>query len=566
MKKIIGIFLLSLLFIVSGTSSQPYFQKITTGSIATESGYFVIPAFADYDNDGDLDLVITTFYDGCWSCDFPISQFRNNGDGTFTRITASPITNEVTKSFGACWGDYDNDGLLDLFIAAGFNRNNLLFHNEGGGNFTKITAGAIVNDGGESRGCSWVDYNKDGWIDLFVVNQNNQNDFLYRNNGNGTFTRIINVIIANDNSYGRGCAWGDYDNDGWDDLFITTYQGQHDLLYRNNANGTFTSITNTPVTNDNAWGSTCEWADYDNDADLDLFVTNNTYNNFLYNNTGNGNFVFVNTGLTQENGDFYGVNWGDYDNDGYIDIIVCKAPGTNLFYKNFGSYFVKVTNETPALESGGTPVWVDYDNNGKLDLLYTSTPYNSLFKNTGNTGKYLICKLKACGLNKFALGAKIRIYYGASSQFREVTSNSGDIYWQHFGLGNASTVDSIVVKWPSGNNQKLTGIAANQTIVIDECTIGIINNQIPYKYSLYQNYPNPFNPKTQIEYSLLNSTDVKLILYDLTGKFLQTLVNEYQSQGTYRFEFDGTNYASGTYFYKLETETFISLKKMVLLK
>ena len=123
--------------------------------------------------------------------------------------------------------------------------------------------------------------------------------------------------IVTDVGYSRGCSWGDYDNDGWPDLFVVNYQGENDFLYHNNGNGTFTKITSGPEVNDGAWGSGCCWGDYDNDGYLDIYVTNNNQQNRLYHNEGNGNFTLVSGGPSNETGYSYGCSWGDYDADGF---------------------------------------------------------------------------------------------------------------------------------------------------------------------------------------------------------------------------------------------------------
>lgn len=573
MKKIILILFILAVFPLF-TFSQPFFQKITTGPIVSDVSSNSQCAWADYDNDGDQDLVIMPWNDHCWTCYYPILMFKNLGNGTFEKVTNNAITQQIINATGVAWGDYDNDGKLDLFIARVFNFNNLLFHNVGGGVFTQILTGSIVNDGGQSTGCSWVDYDRDGWLDLYVNNNFDQNNFLYHNNGNATFTRITTGNIVNDGGYSRGCSWGDYDNDGWPDLFVVNYQGQHDFLYHNNHNGTFTRIYNGPEVNDIDWGSTCKWADYDNDGFLDLFVTNNNTSNKLYHNEGNSNFTLSYTLPSNEGGENYSCCWGDYNNDGWIDLFVPKHGANNILYKNTFGSFVKVDDEIVVYEGGYSDAgtWADYNNDGKLDLIVTNTYGNTRnyqYKNVGTSGNYLICKLKGgCSSNKAAIGARIKLYDGTFFEMREVNggTSSQNMLWQHFGLGNITNVDSIVVLWPSGKRQKLTNVSANQIITIDECTIGIISNQIPVKYELLQNYPNPFNPVTAIEYSLMKTTNVLLIIYDVNGREVETLVNKKQNQGKYREIFDGSKLSSGVYIYKLVTDEFNSTKKMVLLK
>src|SRR5206468_516040 len=191
------------------------------------------------------------------------------------------------NSRGSAWGDYDNDGFLDLFVSNEQGQNNFLFHNNGDGTFGKIVSGSIVNDGGASYGCAWGDYDNDGFLDLFVAN-------LYHNDGNGAFTAITNGAIVNDVDYSWSPAWVDYDNDGFLDLFVAngpaSGAGQNDFLYRNNGDGTFTRITTGSIVNDNASGDGCAWGDYNNDGFVDLFVSNlNGQNNLLYRNDGNSN-------------------------------------------------------------------------------------------------------------------------------------------------------------------------------------------------------------------------------------------------------------------------------------
>ena len=574
MRKIIAF--LFVLAITNFLYSQPYFQKITTGPIVSDISSNSQCAWADYDNDGDQDLVIMPWNDNCWTCYYPILMYKNLGNGIFEKVTNNAITQQTINAIGVAWGDYDNDGKLDLFIARVFNFNNLLFHNEGNGVFTQILNGSIVNDAGQSTGCAWGDYDRDGKLDLFVCNQNDQNNFLYHNNGNGTFTRITTGSIVNDGGWSRSCAWGDYDNDGWLDLFVVNYQGQNDFLYHNNHNGTFTRVYNGPQIADGKWGSGCTWADYDNDGFLDLFVTNNDAPNQLFHNEGNGNFTLSNTLPSNEESYSYSAHWGDYNNDGWIDLFVPKHGTHNVLYKNTYGSFAKVNDEILVYEGGVSEsgIWGDYNNDGKLDLLVTNiygNTRNYLYKNVGTSGNYLICKLVGgCTSNKAAIGARIKLYDASFFEMREVDGSSSfgsqNMLWQHFGLGTITNIDSVVVLWPSGKRQKLANVQANQSILFDECAIGIINNQIPVKYELLQNYPNPFNPVTSIEYSLLRSVNVKLTVFDINGRVVKILVNQRQGQGTYRESFDGSNVSSGIYIYKLETDEFTDTKKMILMK
>jgi enediyne biosynthesis protein E4 len=235
--------------------------------------------------------------------------YRNNGDGTFSTITNSTLVTDLGSFYGGAWGDYDNDGKLDLFLIAnndfGAGQPNRLYHNNGDGTFTRVTTGSIATDVANSDTCDWGDYDNDGFLDLFVANEFGQKSFLYHNNGDGTFTRITNGIVVNDIShspsgvyYGAyGCAWGDYDNDGWLDLYVGN-AGAPDLaappavnfLYHNNGDGTFTKVTTGSPVNEYSDSFGVTWADYDNDGFLDLFASRTEgRGNYLYRNNGNSN-------------------------------------------------------------------------------------------------------------------------------------------------------------------------------------------------------------------------------------------------------------------------------------
>jgi photosystem II stability/assembly factor-like uncharacterized protein/uncharacterized protein YuzB (UPF0349 family) len=549
------------------------FQKVTSGSIVNliNSGHSA--AWADLDNDGDQDVVVTSFNNNCSTCENQLLMFTNNGDGTFSRVINNAITNQSGVTTGLAWGDYNNDGWPDLYVCSLAGGKNFLFKNNGDGNFTKITSGDIANIGGMSESCSWGDYNRDGWLDLFVANKDNYNDFLFKNNGNGTFTRITTGEIVNDGLYSRGCAWGDYDNDGWPDLYVVTYQGQNDILYRNNQDGGFTKITTGPEVNTPTWGFMCQWVDYDNDMDMDLFVTSNPTNK-LYRNNGDGSFTFIDNVLTQE-GNSYGFTWADFNNDGYQDLYTVNESRNNTFFKGTGTSFVKlnyeITNQEGSYSSEASSV--DINNDGRLDLFVTNrfNNYNFLYKNISYGSNYITFYLTGCNLsNKSAIGAKINIYKGSFRATREISGGrySQDMLWQHFGLGQISNLDSVVIRWPSGARKKLVNVPANQRVILDECSTGIIQNSnaVPVAYSLSQNYPNPFNPTTKIKFSIPKSGFAELKIYDNLGREINTLVSTNLNSGIYETEFDGSGLSSGIYFYQLRAGEFIETKRMVLTK
>jgi hypothetical protein len=317
------------------------FTRITQGTLATEGIGGAGIAWGDYDNDGYLDL-FTTSGVNVFGGDSTARLFHNNGDGTFTKIVFA----DTSDFGGASWGDYDNDSDLDLFVASGGlspapGIDNFLYRNEGDGTFARIITGVIVNDGGLSIGASWGDYDDDGYLDLFVANGSGEDNFLYHNNGDGTFTKITQGDIVNDGGASGGGSWADYDNDGDLDLFVTNYFGEVNFLYQNDGppGYTFTKITTGNIVNDTSWTLGSTWGDYDNDGDIDLFVSNGNFdNNFLYANNGDGTFAKVISGDIVNDGGFsIGTSSADYDNDGDLDIFVSNSWPENFLYANDGN-------------------------------------------------------------------------------------------------------------------------------------------------------------------------------------------------------------------------------------
>jgi enediyne biosynthesis protein E4 len=282
------------------------FTKITTNAVAQASGTFWTASWADYDRDGRIDVFVT-----CGFTRGVNYLFHNEGDGVFTRVTNSILSSDIPEySNSASWADFDNDGWPDLYVAnpRDFNNGNafrasFLYRNLGGGQFEKLTNSVVVATnytGGMAHGV-WGDYDNDGRLDLFVCGFANgasgpQGHLLFHNEGTGGFTIVTNAgSISTDASYAQGAGWADYDNDGWLDLFVSGGSGStfKDILYRNNGDGTFTRILAGSLVNDNGEGAGCAWGDVNNDGFPDLYVANfqaqTPEKNALYVNSGNSN-------------------------------------------------------------------------------------------------------------------------------------------------------------------------------------------------------------------------------------------------------------------------------------
>jgi len=446
-------------------------------------------AFFDYDMDGWLDVYMTNGLrlppDDKW----PPGQepkshlFKNNRDGTFTDVTDKSGLGQVGWQTGVCVGDYDNDGKDDLFC--GFWGHNALFHNNGDGTFTDVTkkAGLYNERVRWTSGSAWVDYDRDGWLDLFVANYMEFDitkvpapgqtgycqwkgipvmcgprglpggtNLLFRNNGDGTFTDVTEKagILKPGPRYSITPVAYDFDNDGWPDIYVTV-DSEPSILYHNNKDGTF---TDTAVMAGCAYnedgqeqaGMGVAAADYDCDGYLDLFKTNFADDTCdLYHNNGDGTFtdttfvagLGVNTQYVQ-----WGCGFVDYDNDGWLDIIQInghvypeiekfnldahfKLP--RLVYHNLGNgKFKDVSAEMgPGISerfSSRGAAFGDYDNDGDIDVLVLNmNEAPSLLRNDGgNKNNWIKIKLIGTRCNRTAVGARVRVVTGKHAQIDEV--------------------------------------------------------------------------------------------------------------------------------------------------
>lgn len=471
------------------SSAQVTFTKDTSSSVVTGGGATFGSAWVDYDADGDLDLFAVNFN----------AQnnvlYRNEGGGAFTAMTSGQVGTIVSdggNSFGTSWGDYDNDGDADAFVAnanpSTTNEIDFLYDNNGDGTFTRVVTGPIATAGGFTTGGSWVDYDNDGYLDLFAVN-NNQVNFLFHNNGNGTFTRILTGDIVTSVARFHGSSWSDYDGDGDMDVFIACNIGSANRLYQNNGDGTFTKITTGAIVTDVGSAQGASWGDYDNDGDMDLFVPNRSdQNNNLYRNNGNGTFtkmtsVQVGT-IVSDGGDSFGSGWSDIDNDGDLDLFVANwSNQDNFLYLNDGAgVFIRELSGDVVNDGGESQAaaWGDYDGDGFEDLFvsngYFANQNDFLYRNDGNANHWLTVTLRGTSSNRSAIGARLKLKAtidgSAVWQLREVGEQTGafgqNSLSAHFGLGDATTVDSLFIIWPTGVVEYFANVAADQFLTIEE--------------------------------------------------------------------------------------------------
>ena len=463
-------------------------------------------AWGDYDNDGDLDIVAVGTYQ-------PHALFRNNGDGTFTNVADAAGIADPRGGWGSLFADYDNDGYVDLYITRGGwsgADENTLYHNNRDGTFTDVTHTAGVADPQSSFCAAWADYDNDGYIDLYIADGvigDGAANVLYRNNGDGTFTNTAAIAGVADTGNSLGTAWGDYDKDGHIDLHVINY-GQSNVLYRNNGDGTFTDVTpmtgmNLPVTDP----FVTFFLDVDNDADLDIFISNSgSFQAFiagqitgaathdadrqvLYRNNGDGTF----TDVTRESGLYHaygamGANFGDINSDGYLDIYLATgAPQMGrlerdaLFRNNGDGTF---TDATAALGLGNIGkghgvTFGDIDTDGDVDIYvpvggaFIGDQWHNLFyRNSGTGNNWITLKLVGVKSNRDGIGAKVTLHTGDDVIYREVSggcgfgsTNSLDL---EIGLGTHTKVDTLEIVWPSGQVDTYRNLSVNQQLVVTE--------------------------------------------------------------------------------------------------
>ncbi|GAA3791785.1 hypothetical protein GCM10022271_25250 [Corallibacter vietnamensis] len=463
--------------------------------------------WVDYDNDGDKDLYIASDANGS-------HLYNNDGSLNFTDVTAAaglPVSN--IYNWGASWGDINNDGLLDVFISNrddSLQQPNLLYQNNGDGTFTDISTQAGIHNTSHLSFCSaFFDYNNDGWQDIYVANDKIFNEnFLYHNNGDGTFTNVAataNVNIAID---AMSTTIGDFNNDGWFDIYVSNTPINGNVFLKNNGDGTFSDVTNSTNTEFNGFSWGAVFLDADNDMNLDLYVSSSMDGSVpslasaaFYHNNGNETFTIPEEGFQNDTRISHSNAIGDIDNDGYPEIIVNNTNNANMF----------------------------------------------LWKNQGDlSNNWLKVRLSGVQSNKDGIGSVIEISVDGNKQYRYTLCGEGYISQnssaEFFGVGSYNVIDYVKITWLSGIVDYIENVNVNQELLVVEGSNQLSVKEKQLKMSLNV-YPNPVNGALNI-ITQKKMTDVSV--YNMLG---QVVVNVQPNAVTGNI--DMTSLQSGAYFVKV---------------
>jgi hypothetical protein len=453
--------------------------------------------WADFDGDGYIDVITTGHYQ---TLTRSITQlWKNNGNGTFSDVTdKAGLGSTKGDAHGAAWCDLNNDGYIDLFIAKGTLKTSPasyqeLWLNKGDGTFANIASTSdILGIGHRGRGVYCVDFNLDGNLDLFVTAEWKQagdgGNILYQNDGALSFTDVAPAAgLTREGAKNRTAEWADFNKDGFIDVFLTNPCG----LFLNQGDGTFTDVTAASSIDASLNSAGAALGDYDNDGDLDIYVTMEWTEDgrnlgILYRNNGDGTFTDVTTesGILNEF-DARGASWGDYDNDGYLDLYIANTNNERrphrLFRNNSDGTFTDVALssglEAQLAGAGMDVTFVDYNNDGFLDIFLTNGQGNTigpyiLYRNNRNGNSWVKINLEGTRSNRSGIGSKVIITAAGKVQMREYNGFSHHMSQNHtpvhFGLGQASVVDSITIQWPSGITQTLKNVPVNRSITVVE--------------------------------------------------------------------------------------------------
>ncbi|OGU60853.1 MAG: hypothetical protein A2X64_04620 [Ignavibacteria bacterium GWF2_33_9] len=564
-------------------------RTLSTGLLPSLTNETV--AWGDYDQDNNLDLLAT----GKLYRYMPGTEFK---DATTTAgITGTPQANAFI--------DIDNDMDLDILFLNGYPEKCKIFINDGFGNFTanELNMPAFM----QISGISIADVNNDSYPDLFVAQSYNASNnpyanYLFINNKDNTFTVKNGACVTNPSRRSVACSFVDYDNDGDQDLFVTNYFQEPDELWENRGNLTFVNVATDKSIDifqfDSKYyansGTGTDWYDFDNDNDMDLLISQATYPQLiprgyqgttLY-RTNNGSFL--NTWNTTEYKSNLGIEYddshsggafGDIDNDGLIDLLISvqnECHYESLLKHNADHTFINVSFEwgLSRITADNDACWADYNNDGHLDLVSSDNGKLKLYKNTYTTNNsWVEIDLTDGNGNYFAIGARVKIYVSGKIYTQEVNAGRGKKMQKptrlHFGLGTASAIEDVKVRWPGKTDWvSYPGVKINQINKIHNEHVSVDElDGLSSGDNLSIIGPNPSSTYLAAEFNIgKNNSDISIDLFDLKSNLVENILIGKYDKGNYKLNLTTEKYAPGSYFLRLSNNGVSQIKSFVIIR
>ena len=537
----------------------------------------------DYNNDGMDDILFTTRSGGI------IHLYKNNGNMNFIDVSIESNIGLEMEARTAVAGDYDNDGDLDLFIGATIGSSKF-FQNNGDGTFQDITNLVGININDQVRGCSWLDFNQDGYLDLYVGLLYEPN-LLYKNNGDGTFIDIAQNVGATGPT-GAGIIMGlgaiDYDRDGDQDLYITQDNYNGNFLLENQNGSFFTDISYYSQTNLEVMGMGIAFGDINKDGFFDFYTTNLNENSLLLNSPEG---VFSDISFTSGTQDMPGsMGWGtfffDANNDGLVDIYNNNETAFGGVYNslmiNQGDLTFSILDNTCGAiinNNGYGSAFSDFDHDGDLDIILVGHSSNvgsiNLLRNDSDNRNWVIFNLQQNESNLYAIGATVELFVGNDRQFNFVSAGNGycsqNTLDVHFGLDSINYIDSVRVVWPDNQDEIFKNININNRNILMKGNGSLLaenysSNFIPIQFSLKGVYPNPFNAKTTLSIQTYTEINPNIQIFDIKGNLLKEQKYNLKANTDNQIRLSFDTFSTGLYFLRVADARDEATTKIYLLK